>query len=178
MWRIAFNLSSVFALVSALSGCGMMQAAADSVASASDAIFYKQVKTLHLDFDGRAAMNSDQVHMGGLSVATLVRVYQLRDSTALERITYDELLERGDRTFRGDLLSERALVIKPGEGAQLSMPLEKDAAFVAVVALFHAPDNQAGSWRLVLSRNELDPDTPRLVALDDNRLTLRVQGRE
>ncbi|MNN89266.1 Type VI secretion lipoprotein [compost metagenome] len=80
--------------------------------------------------------------------------------------------------MRGDLLSERAMVIKPGEGAQLSMPLEKDAAFVAVVAMFHAPDSDANAWRLVLSRNDLDPDLPRLVALDDNRLTLRAQARE
>lgn len=178
MWRTVSNLTALCALASALSACGMVQTVTDNVASAADVIFYKQVKTLRLDFDGRQAINSDRANMDGLSVATLVRVYQLRDSRALEKLSYDDLLQRGDQAFRGDLLSQRAMVIKPGEGAQLSMPLEKEAAFVAVVALLHTPDTHADDWRLVLSRNDLYPDLPRLVAIDDNRLSLRGQAGE
>lgn len=177
MWRTVFNLTLLGALAG-LGGCGMVQAVVDSTASAASAMFYKQVKTLHLDFDGRAAMNTDLANMSGLSVATLVRVYQLRDSKALEKVTYDNLLSQGDHVFRGDLLSERTIVIKPGEGVQLSIPLEQEAAFVAVVAMFRSPDTHANAWRLVLSRNDLDPDLPRVVALDDNRLTLRPQSKE
>ena len=178
MWRTVINFTALCALASALSACGVLQTVTDSAASATDAIFYKQVKTLHLDFDGRQPMNSDRANMGGLSVATLLRVYQLRDRQALDKISYDDLLDQGDQAFRTDLLSERAMVIRPGEAAQLSMPLEKEAAFVAVVALLHTPDTQADDWRLVLSRNDLHPDVPRLVVLDDNRLSLRRQAGE
>lgn len=83
------------------------------------------MKTLHLDVVGRAAINTDAADGRGLSVPTLVRVYQLRDGKTLERLTYDDLLSNADRMLRDDLLSERTLVIKPDGAALLSMPMEK-----------------------------------------------------
>ncbi|WP_449433881.1 type VI secretion system lipoprotein TssJ [Pseudomonas putida] len=178
MWRTAFNLITVAAIATVQSGCGLMQTVADGTTSTATAIFYKQVKTLHLDFSGRAALNTDAADMSGLSVSTLVRVYQLRDDKTLQKLTYDNLLSQGEQLIRHDLLSERAVVIKPGEGAQLTMPLDKDAAFVAVVALFRTPDIPTNSWRLVLSRNDLNLDRPRVIDLGDNRLSLRPQLKE
>ncbi|MNI94083.1 Type VI secretion lipoprotein [compost metagenome] len=69
-------------------------------------------------------------------------------------------------------------MIKPGEGAQLSVPLDKDARFVSVVALFRNPDTQMNTWRLILTRDDLDPERARIIELGDNRLTLRVLSRE
>ncbi|MCY1456004.1 type VI secretion lipoprotein [compost metagenome] len=148
----------------------------DGTAATAQAIFYKQVQRLHLDFNGRSAMNTDTEEMSGLSVPVLVRVYQLRGSNALERATYDELVSQGERLLRDDLVNEHVVVVKPGEAAQLSTPLQGDARYVAVVALFRSPDVVQDTWRLVLQRDDLDPDQARVIELGDNRLTLRPRA--
>ena len=52
------------------------------------------------------------------------------------------------------------------------MPMDEDAHFVAVVGLFNRPDQKENRWRLVLTRDELDPDTPRTIELGDGWLSL------
>lgn len=156
-----------------VSGCGVTQSVSDSTASMTRAIFYKQVRTLRLDFDGRQALNTDGTDMRALSVPVMVRVYQLRDGKSASKATYDDLLRDADRLLGADLLDQRSLVIKPGEGAQLDVPLDENAGVVAVVGLFREPDSQANDWRMLLNRDDLDPDRPRVIELGESRLTLR-----
>jgi type VI secretion system protein VasD len=167
------NTLRVAVLGSLLGGCGMVQSVTDSTASAAHAVFYKQVKTLHLDFEGRLALNTDSADMKGLSVPTLVRVYQLRDGKVLANASYNDIVSGADRMLDKDLLSERSVVVKPGEGLQLNMPLDEAAQVVAVVGLFRDPDLHSNSWRLTLAREALEPDRPRVVELGGNRLVLR-----
>ncbi|VVP59004.1 hypothetical protein PS870_05949 [Pseudomonas fluorescens] len=178
MSRTVFNVLSVAMLGALLGGCGVTQTVSDATTSTAKAIFYKQVKTLHLDFTGRAALNTDVADMSGLSVPTMVRVYQLRDNKAVKKTTYDSVLSDSDSVLRADLLAQRTLVVKPGEGAQLNVPLDKDARFVAVVALFRTPDTQKNTWRLMLSRDELDPDQARVIELGNNQLILHALAKE
>ncbi|HEF4762999.1 TPA: type VI secretion system lipoprotein TssJ [Pseudomonas putida] len=169
----------IFAALSALlAGCGLTQSMTDSTASTARGIFYKQVNTLHLDISARTAMNTDATDMSGLSVPTLVRVYQLRSSKSVDKATYERLLGDDDRLLGGDLLDTRAVVVKPGEGAQLNVPMDKDAQFVSVVALFRQPDTELNTWRLTLTRDDLNPDRARVIELGDNRLTLRPLVKE
>lgn len=177
MSRTAFNALIVMAFVTLLGGCGLVQSVADATTSTTEAIFYKQMKTLHLDLSARTAVNTDATDMRGLSVPTLVRIYQLRDSKSLHKATYDQILSDSDTVLGADLLAEHSQVVKPGEGVQLNVPLNKDTQFVAVAALFREPDNSANSWRLMLTRDELDPDQPRVIELGDNRLTLRALAK-
>jgi type VI secretion system protein VasD len=51
--------------------------------------------------------------------------------------------------------------------------MDKDAQFVTLVALFRDPDTRQNSWRLTLTRDDLDPDHARVIELGDNRLILR-----
>ena len=163
----------IIALGLLVSGCGVTQSVSDSTASMTRAIFYKQVKTLRLDFDGRVALNTHGTDMRALSVPVMVRVYQLRDGKSANSATYDDLLRDADRLLGADLLDQRSLVIKPGEGAQLDVPLNENAGVVAVVGLFREPDSQVNDWRLLLTRDDLDPDRPRVIELGESRLTLR-----
>lgn len=173
MWRTVFNLVMLAAFALPLGACGLAQTVADGTASTARAIFYKQVKTLHLDFSARSALNTHAADMNALSVPTLIRVYQLRDNQAMARATYDGLLGDDDGLLVGALLDKRSLVVKPEEGAQLNVPMDKDAQFVSVVALFRSPDTVLNTWRLTLTRDDLDPDRARVVELGDNRLSLR-----
>lgn len=178
MSRTVFNLLKVVVLGALLGGCGLTQTVADATTSTAKAIFYKQVKTLHLDLTGRAAMNIDSTDMTGLSVPTVVRVYQLRDKKTVDKATYDTLLSDADKLLRADLLDQHALVVKPEEGMQLNVPMNKDAEFVTLVALFRTPDTQMNTWRLTLTRDDLDPDRARVIELGNNRLTLQPLKKE
>ncbi len=42
-----------------LSGCGLIQKVVDESKSVASAVFYKQIKILHLDFFSRSALNTD-----------------------------------------------------------------------------------------------------------------------
>jgi type VI secretion system protein VasD len=178
MSPIVFNLVQLTMLSALLAGCGLTQTVTDTSTSTAKAIFYKQVKTLHLDLTGRAALNTDMTNMTGLSVPTLVRVYQLRDNKIVDNATYDNVLNNADNLLRTDLLDQHAVLIKPGEGAQLDVPLNRDAQFVTVVALYRTPDMLENTWRLTLPRNDLDPDRARVIELSNSRLTLQPLTKE
>lgn len=173
MLRTVFNSSLLAVMLLALTGCGLFQRVEDGSKSVANWVFYKQVKTLRLDFTGRAAMNTDSHDMSGLSVPTLVRVYQLKDAKAFEQASYEALLADSGAVLGDGLLDERAVVVRPEEGAQLSVPMDKDAQVVGVVALVRQPDATRNSWRLVLTREELDPDRARTIELADNFLALQ-----
>lgn len=178
MSRTVFNPLLLAALAVLLAGCGLTQTVADATTSTTRSIFYKQVKTLRLDFSARAAANTDAADMNAMSVPTLLRVYQLRDRKAMERATYDSLLGNDDQLLSADLLDKQTVVVKPEEGAQLNVPLDKDAQFVVVVALLRTPDTEANSWRLILGRDDLEPDQARMIWLGDNQLTLRALAKD
>lgn len=169
----SFQAGAVVLSALLLAGCGLTQSVADGTVSVTKSIFYKQIKTLHLDFNAREALNTDANDMSALSVPTMVRVYQLRDSKAFEQLDYQSLLVDGDASLKVDLLSSREVVVKPGTGALLNMPMEKEAKFVAVVGLFRMPDTQKNSWRLVIDREDLLPDDPRVIELGNNALSLK-----
>lgn len=177
MSRTVFKLLmlSVFGV---LAGCGLTQTVSDSTASTAKAIFYKEVKTLHLDFSARTSLNKDGSDMLALSVPTLVRVYQLRDEKAVERASYDKLVSSDESALIGDLLDKQSVVVNPEQGMRLDVPMHQDTRFVAVVAMFRTPDTHMNTWRLTLTRDELDPDAPRVIELMDSQLTLRPLAKD
>lgn len=173
MWHTVFKASGVMTLAAALGGCGLFQSVADSTASTAKAVFYKQVKVLRLDFSGRSAVNTDFQDMNALSVPTMVRIYQLKDRKTLDKANYEDLLQDSEALLGTALLEQRTAVVTPEQGVQLNMLMNPDARYVAVVALFRHPEAQAKTWRLLLERDDLDPDDPRVIELGDNHLTLR-----
>ncbi|OMQ21465.1 type VI secretion system lipoprotein TssJ [Serratia oryzae] len=171
------NKIGLVALAVLLSGCGLTQTVTDGTVSATKSLFYKQVKVLHLDFTAREALNTDAREENSASEPVLVRVYQLRDDKIFHKTVYQQLAGDGDGTLKDDLLASRSVVVKPGTAASLDMPMEKEAKFVAVVGLFRHPDMEKNHWRLLLTREDLDPDKPRTIELSNNGLTLRAEKK-
>ena len=161
-----------------LAGCGLTQSVSDGTASVVTSVFYKQVKTLHLDITARQALNTDGQENTSLSEPLMVRVYQLKDRKIFDKTVYQQLLTQGEDAPNADLLASRSLVVKPGEAVSLDMPLDDKTQFVAVVALFRAPEMAKNSWKLMLSRDDLDPDRPRVIEAGHNRLTLQPLEEE
>ncbi|QBM22774.1 type VI secretion system lipoprotein TssJ [Citrobacter arsenatis] len=164
-WLMSFI---VFSLV----GCGVTQSVTDGSKSAFNAIFYKKIKMLHLDFTAREALNTDFRENNSLSESVVVRVYQLKDRKIFDKMVYQQLLKDGDSILKADLLASRDVVLKPGGDTNLNMPMEDNAQYIAVVGLFRHPDMIDNTWKMVIQREELDPDKPRILEAGNNHLTL------
>ncbi|ORJ18774.1 type VI secretion system-associated lipoprotein [Rouxiella silvae] len=152
-----------------LSGCGLMQSVSDGTVSMTKAIFYKHVKTLHLDFITRAAANNDA---GGVSHTAVVRVYQLKDRKLLDAADYQQLFAHEGQVIRTDLLAEKDLQLRPDESQSLDMPLEPETRYIVVAGMFLSPDMERNNWRIVLERSELEPDKARQIELKNQTLIL------
>ncbi|MEG1213301.1 MAG: type VI secretion system lipoprotein TssJ [Leclercia sp.] len=160
-------------LAFSLTGCGVTQGITDGTKSAFNAVFYKKIKVLRLDFTAREALNTDARESNSLSEPVVVRIYQLKDRKTFDNTVYQQLLQEGDSLLKADLLACRDVVVKPGGDANLNMPMEADAQFVAVVGLFRHPDMVNNTWKLVIQREDLDPDKPRVLEAGNNHLTLQ-----
>ena len=160
-------------LAFSLVGCGVTQSITDGTKSVYTAVFYKKIKVLHLDFTAREALNTDSRESNSLSEPVVVRVYQLKDRKTFDKTVYQQLLKNGDTILQADLLATRDVVIKPGGDANLDMPMEEGAQFVAVAGLFRHPDMVNNTWKQVLRREDLDPDKPRVLEAGNNHLALQ-----
>lgn len=160
-------------LAFSLTGCGVTQGITDGTKSAFNAFFYKKIKVLHLDFTAREALNTDSRESNSLSEPVVIRVWQLKDRKTFDKTIYQQLLRDGDTILKADLLATRDVVVKPGGDANLDMPMEEDAQFVAVAGLFRHPDRVNNTWKLVMGREDLDPDKPRILEAGNNHLTLQ-----
>lgn len=152
-----------------LAGCGLTQTVTDGTVNMTKSIFYKKIKTLHLDFSPRSAINADGAQT---PLATMVRVYQLNDRKSVDAADYQTLLRNADIVLKEDVVASKELLVMPGGSMSLNMPMDENAKFVAVVGLFNRPDLKDNRWRLVLTRDDLDPDKPRTLELGDGWLSL------
>ncbi len=166
--KILFTLVSGIALL--LVGCGLTQKVTDSTVAVTKSIFYKQIKTLHLDIRAREAVNNN---MGGVALSTVVRIYQLKDRQTFESTDYPSLFMADSQAIKADLVAEKDIHLKPGASVMVDMPLEESAQYVAVAGMFISPDQTNNTWRVVMSRDDLDSDKARIIEAGDNQLTLK-----
>ncbi|MEA9390188.1 type VI secretion system lipoprotein TssJ [Acerihabitans sp. TG2] len=159
----------VLTLCILLAGCGLTQTVKDGTVNFTTALFYQQIKTLHLDFSPRTAINTDGVQT---PLATMVRVYQLKDRKQLDATDYQTLLRNADMALKGDILAVKSVLVMPQGSVMLDVPMDENTQFVAVVGFFNRPDMQQNTWRVVLSRKDLDPNTPRTVELGNSGFIL------
>lgn len=174
---LTFNLTDIrrlplLAAVVILGGCGLTQRVVDGSSSALSAIFYPQIGELRLDFVARANLNSEVRDHYPSPQPVMVRVLQLRDRKAFDRSDYHQLAADEATALQGSLLAQRELTLVPGGAQALTLPLEKQSRYVAVIALFQQPDLPGNGWRLVLARSELAADRARVIEFDGQRLRL------
>lgn len=154
-----------------LSSCGAWQKTKQGTASIADAVFYRQVNTLHLTFTARTAINQDDAQQ---SMPLRLNILQISTRQSFDNAEYSSLLAQPDRVLKESLVAQRQFSVMPGQSVRLDMPMEKQTQFVAVVGLFRQPDRERGTWKRVLSREELDPDSPRTIEVRDNTLNLEL----
>lgn len=168
MKKISQKIMVIF-LCGILAGCGLAQAVKDGTVSMKDAILYKKITTLRLDFIPRSGLNTDE---NQTPLATMVWVYQLKDKKAVEDAMYQTLLTQSDEILKKDTLNATSIMVMPQGQVSLDEPLEKDTQFIAVLGMFRSPDLSENTWRLVISREDLDADKPRVIELGEGWLRL------
>ncbi|WP_199538641.1 type VI secretion system lipoprotein TssJ [Pseudocitrobacter sp. RIT415] len=154
-----------------LAGCGLTQKVTDGTVAMTKSIFYKQIKTLHLDIRAREAVNSNA---GGVALSTVVRIYQLKDRKTFDSTDYPSLFKADSQVIKADLVAEKDIRLQPGGAVSVDMPMAESAQFVAVAGMFMSPDQVNNTWRVVLSRDDLDPDKARVIEAGNNRLILKA----
>ncbi|MNB69169.1 Type VI secretion lipoprotein [compost metagenome] len=154
-----------------LTGCGLTQKVTDGTVAVTQSIFYKQIKTVHLDIRAREAINNNA---GGAALSTVVRVYQLKDRKSFDTTDYPSLFKADSQAIKADLLAEKDIRLQPGGAVAIDMPMDEKAQYVAVAGMFMSPDQENNTWRMVLSRDDLDPDKARVIEAGNNRLTLEA----
>lgn len=164
------RLALLFIVTFAIAGCGLTQTISDGTVSLTKSIFYKQIKILHLDFTAREALNTDD---NGSSLSVIVRVFQLKSADTFNDSDYLSLFNQNDDVLTSSLLAQKDLRIRPGESISFDMAMEKETEFVAIAIMFHTPDETKNNWRIVIPKNELDPDKARKIVLAENTLTLQ-----
>lgn len=154
-----------------LAGCGLTQSVTDGTVAVTKSIFYKKVKTLHLDIRAREAVNRNA---GGVALSLVVRIYQLKDRKIFDSTDYPSLFKDDSQVIKADLVAEKNIRLQPGGAVTVAMPMEEDAQYVAVAGMFMSPDQTNNTWRVVLSRDDLDPDKASVIEAGNNRLTLQA----
>ncbi|MEX0529065.1 type VI secretion system lipoprotein TssJ [Raoultella terrigena] len=154
-----------------LAGCGLTQKVTEGTVAVTKSIFYKQVKTLRLDIRAREAVNHND---GGVALSTVVRIYQLKARKTFDTTDYPSLFKADGQAIKADLVAEKDIRLQPGGAVMVDMPMEEEAEYVAVAGMFMSPDQANDTWRVVLSRDDLDPDKARVIEAGNNRLTLQA----
>lgn len=154
-----------------LAGCGLTQKVTDGTVAVTKSVFYKQVKTLHLDIHAREAINNNA---SGVALSTVVRVYQLQGRKTFDTTDYPSLFATDSQAINADLVAEKDIRLQPGGAVMVDMPMDEKTQYVAVAGMFMSPDQVNNTWRVVLSRDDLDPDKARVIEAGNNRLTLKV----
>lgn len=91
----------------------------------------------------------------GESLATTVRIYQLKDTAKLQEATLDRILDNDRAVLGDDLVSAQELTLYPGERAAPAMIRSEGATSLAVVAMFRRPVGP--SWRAIRKLPPPDP---------------------
>jgi type VI secretion system protein VasD len=130
---------------------------------------------------------SPRLNLGenGESLATTIRIYQLKDTAKLAESSIDRILDNDRAVLAEDLVAVQELTLYPGERAAPVMVRGEGASVVAVVAMFRRPNGP--SWRAYRKLAPPDPQhchgtaaTPQAQAASMLRFTLeesRVEMR-
>lgn len=131
------------ALFAALAGCaGGPASVLRKPAELPEA--HKPARHVALRLHAASRLNVDAK---GRPLALVARIYTLRHNAAFERAPYAAFLTpRSEQEALGDdLVGVREVMLVPGQRYEASEKVAREAGYIGVVALFHAP--AAGRWR-------------------------------
>lgn len=100
----------------------------------------KQIVTLDIYADGDINPNENSNPR-----PVVVRLYQLSGDLKLQNARYDDILLRAEETLGKDIMKVDEVSIFPNDHLQIKFERNKEASYLAGVALFHGP--KGNSWK-------------------------------
>jgi type VI secretion system protein VasD len=92
----------------------------------------------------------------GESLATTVRIYQLRDLSKFATVSLEQLLDGEQAALGEDLVSVKEITLYPGEVAKPALHRREGVHFLAAAAFFRHPAGSA--WRVASKLQSPDPE--------------------
>ena len=139
----------------------------------------KGAEPLRITLSATARLNPGEK---GEALATVIRLYQLKDVTKLVGVSFDDLLDHDKDTLGEDFVSVQELTLNPGERLEPTVTRNPAGNYLLAVALFRQPTGT--TWKASKRLNPPDPqfcqsaarntnDGAVRLALDENRIELR-----
>lgn len=173
MMRQQFRNGAICLFAILTAGCGVGQAVKDSTVEAAKWAFTTQVKTMNLDLASRSSLNSSGA---GLSLSTVVRIYQLKRPETFTQLSYAQLQTNDLASLKPDLLATRDVVLRPDERVSLAEPMHAEAEYVGVVALFRHT-GQDETWKLVIPKKQWKQTDPVRIEVRGSTLALAAPAK-
>ncbi|MEZ0606506.1 type VI secretion system lipoprotein TssJ [Paraburkholderia sp. IW21] len=166
----ALRIGAAALAILAVAGCGVGQAVKDSTVDAAKWAFTTQVKMMNVDLVSRSSLNPNGA---GQSLSTVVRIYQLKTPQTFQQLSYTQLQTNDVAALKADLLATTDVVLRPDASASVSEPMNSDAEYVGVVALFRNAGKDA-TWKLVVPKKLWKKTDP--VKIEVQGSTLQLVG--
>lgn len=148
------------ALALAAPGCGGVP---ETPASCGDAA------PIALTIEATSRMNPDGE---GHALPTELRVYQVRDASALEMASFEDVWQSAETVLGDALVSEETLTVYPGDRLERSLRPSEEATALVAVAIVRQPAGR--TWRAVVPMTRPEPGDGQCPTLEPGRLLLRL----
>lgn len=99
---------------------------------------------IELEIETSDRVNRDE---DGRSLATLLRLYQVRDLSALQMSSFEDMLETPKETLGDTLLATEEVTLYPGQVTVRRFERNTQADFLVAMAVFRSPVGSA--WRTI-----------------------------
>ena len=124
---------------------------------------------LALTIEATPRLNPD---VEGRALPTELRVYQVRDASALEMASFEDVWQGGEAVLGDDLVSAETLTIYPGDRLERALRPAEDTAAIVAVVIVRQPAGR--TWRAVVPMTRPEPGEGHCPAPEPGRLVLRL----
>ena len=97
-------------------------------------------------------MNADDL---GQPLPTVVWVYQLKSKDRMEQADFKAIWKNDKGALADDLLEKKEITIYPKEIQRVKLDEKEGVKYIAVVAIFRKPDEEANTWRKIIEVRSL-----------------------
>lgn len=122
-----------------------------------------------LTIEATSRVNPDA---GGHALATELRIYQVRDASALEMASFEDVWQGAEGVLGPALLSQETLTIYPGETLSRELRPADEASAIVAVVIVRQPAGR--TWRAVVPMTRSEASEASCPVTTPDRLLLRL----
>lgn len=117
-----------------------------------------------------ADLNPDS---SGRASPLVVRVYELKSTSAFDDADFFSLWDRDQQTLAGDLNAREEMVLRPNDSLSMQRTTKPDTRFIGVVAAYR--DLERAAWRASVAVVQ-HTTQPLMIKLDDRSVSIAAMA--